>query len=985
MIYAGIMLTALLSLSQLEINLYPEIEIPEASVICSHPFLNAQEMEQLVAIPLENALSPVRGVKEIKSVSKDNICSVDILLEMDTDINSADAEIKEKIDIAYTFLPDKVLKPVVIFKNIFETPIMTLGIFPVKEKRTSDIYSLVEKELKTRLLAVEGAAEVRISGMNKREIVIDVDYPKLINTGIPLREISSAVSSSVFNYPVGKISMDIKEFRIKAITDINNLEDIKNLPAARNTALKIEEIADIYEIPGEKTSWFISGDKEKVEECIGVEIIKSGNAGLIAASKKLKKSIRSMNNIFKNDFDIRIIHDSSLSLSSSLKGLFFTIAVGFISASAVLLLIFGSFKISAIVFASLPFSLFIVFIYMFFLKISINIISLSGLAIGCGMVFDNTIVILEKILKTDTCDPAIIGKAVQNTAFAAAGSTVTTVIAFIPVLFIPGITGKLFHNLATSIIIFIIASFSVSVTLTPSLYILSGLSSNYKERKHFIAAKITNSYSKYLIYIKGKNQLKYLLIIIFFAPFFLILFIDFNTAPDGADKKVSAFIAYQPGLDIKEYCDKTKSVIENLLDTGTAESVSGSGGYDNNSPFERSRKEKESWAALLTIKGPDNFSGDTHQYADFIDNYFREWGISAVIRSSSSFMDNLPGAGNESFKIRVTDKNRDECYKKVLSLLSHLESIDKSLEISGNFIKNTPGYKINFDKEKIAESGLTNQEIIETLSGAVSGTVFQLSNFNGEAENSARIRFKKEYADTPFKIGSLKIPFEKGLFDISSSAVITAEMNYPYIERVNRKPAFTLAAGSRKTDKKNLQKIVKEFKEGSIEAISSSISREHILEICALFLSSILMIYLFLGAQFESFIIPLLIMITIPFSLSGSILALFILDRSFNLSSFLGILILSGTTVNTAIILLSEKKAFFPYCLEGMRAILASVLTTAAALVPAALLDKNPVLNNAAAALLGGLAAGSAAVFLIFPMIVGRAEPQGNSSRRKKE
>ena len=972
MIYAGVMFTGLLSAHHLEINLYPEIEIPEASVICSHPEMNAREMEQLVAIPLENTLSTVRGIKEIKSVSKDGICSVNILLGMNTGINTADAEIKEKIDIAYAFLPDRSSKPVVIFKNIFETPFMTLGIFPAEGKKPSDICDLVDKEMKTRLLAVEGVAEVRISGSGKKEIVIDIDYPKLINTGIPLDEISTSVAEAVFNYPVGKINTDIREFRVKAKTEIKNISDLNKIPAVRNNPLRIGDIADIYETAEENNSFFISGNRERIEECIGIEIIKSGDTGLIGTSKRLKKSIRKMQNIFRNDFHIRIIEDSSVSLSSSLKSLYVTIGIGFISAAAVLLLIFRDFRISAIVFISLPSSLSIVFIYMFFMKVSINIISLSGLAIGCGMVFDNSIVILDKLLKTQPVNPDLIGKTLCNTVSAAAGSTVTTVIVFIPLLLIPGITGKLFYDLALSIIIFIIASFAVSVTLTPTLYIILRIPESYIDRKNFITMIIADSYYKYLLWIRDKNHLKYLLVPLFSAPFLLIPFIDFKTAPDGTENTVTAQIAFQPGFRIEEYCARTTAIIRSLLEKGIAESVNAAGGYDNNSPFEKCTKEKDCWKASLSIRGPDNYSGNVHQYADLIENYFSERKINAVIRSRGSFMDNLPDKGSELLEARVVDKSREECSRKIKALSSYLKSVDGELQLTGNFIKNIRGFKITFSNEKLADTGISNMQIFETLAGAVKGRVFQLNNFNGETGKKVRIRFKREYTDTPFKIASLKFPFEKGLFDISSSAAVTAEMNYPYLERINRKPALTVIAAPGKTDKKDLLKLVKGLADSSIEVVSVSFSRENIVEISVLFLSSLLMLYLFLGAQFESFTIPLFIMMTIPFSLSGSISALFITERSFNLSSFLGILILSGTVVNNSIIIFSEKTGVSSDIREsvkgGMRAVTASVLTTAAALVPAAFLDKNPVLSNAACTLLGGLASGTAALFLIFPM-----------------
>ena len=205
MLYAALSVTGIISFFMLEINLFPDISIPEASVITECEFLPAEDIEKMITIPVENSLSSVKGIKEISSVSKEGISTVRMKLGWNEKADAVSAEIREKIDSVYPVLPFESEKPVLFFINPADSSILTLSVVPVKDRTISEVSRIVETDLKSRLLAIEGVSEVKLSGLSRKEIKIDVDYPALVNTGLPLSTVTQAVSASVFSNPAGII------------------------------------------------------------------------------------------------------------------------------------------------------------------------------------------------------------------------------------------------------------------------------------------------------------------------------------------------------------------------------------------------------------------------------------------------------------------------------------------------------------------------------------------------------------------------------------------------------------------------------------------------------------------------------------------------------------------------------------------------------------------------------------------------------------
>ena len=966
MLYAALSVTGLVSLFRLEVNMFPEISIPAAYAITSSESLSAVEMENMVTIPVENSLSSVKGIKEISSFSKEGISSVMLKLDWNENMETASGEIREKIDSVYPLLPYDAEKPLLFFKNLSDSKILTLAVSPVGGKTISEISWIVETDLKSRLLASDGISEVKISGIREKEIKVDVDYPALTNTGIPLSTVTDAVSSSVFSHPAGKVRKGIYEYRVKTETDIIKAEDLGNIYLPGKGGLKLEDIADIYTGKKDVQSWFHSEGKK----CIGLEIIKSGNSGLLNTAEKLHQLIPRLNRIFKNDFIIKVIEDKSVLLRKTINSLLITISAGIISAVFVLFIFFKNRKIIFTVILSLPLSLFPVFIYMYSAGISVNIISLTGLIIGTGMVFDNTIAVLEKLVREKPETIEDTGKTVLNETLSVSGSTLTTIIIFIPLLFISGLAGKLFKDLALTIIAFLISSAVVSMTVPPALYMLLDIKTAELEKKGRVLLILESGFRKYLSIRIIKT---FPAALFFIIPLFLLPFIEKEIVPAGYEKKIQAEIVYRPGFSASYYSDKSALIEKELLISGLVNKTHTKGGVELKSIKERGTSDNGLNTAVFYITGSSSFKGNSDEFSKALETFFSSFEGEVRFSRNGSFLDRIAG-DSQAAEFLISSENREEGQKVISEIRSDLKTVNSKVKMSGDFIKTDPGYSLVFNNAGFSAAGITPLMSGRFLMNSVRGIKAASLDTGSGTETDIVVRYRKEYTDSAEKIASLRIPLSRGgVFDPEACTDVIFKRNYPFLSRHNRKPCFHLAINYDIEQRDKIFDLLKKYEDSGIQSVSSPIKSEFIRELIMLFISALILIYFFLGAQFESFLTPLYLMAAIPFSISGSLMLLFITGNSLNISSFLGILILTGTSVNTAIMLFSEqKKKNIPMRKAAENRLLpssAAILTTSAALMPAAFQTQNVIQSSSALALAGGLISGGSAVLLLYPLI----------------
>ena len=464
MVYAAILTFGLVSFRQLPQELLPDLPLPAARVICEYQGLPAEEIEDLITIPVENALSAVKGVRTISSVSKDELSAVRLDFDWGVDQNEVAVEIREKVDALYPFLPYGSSKPLVLTAGEpGEQPVLTLAVVPTGERQIQDIGDMVRGELCTRLKQVPGVATVRIVGLVEPEIKIEVDGEQLTAAGIPLQQFARIVATSIYCVPLGKVVEGPIEYTVEATTDVDTLEELKRvpIPTSGSGVVALSQFARVYRDLKAPTSFFHYNGVE----AIGVFVEKIPGSGSLNTARNLKAALTRLRPLFAGDLELQIINDPTEEIERGIRNLLLAMVFGCMAVFLVLLILLRSTAVSLIVSASIPASLMVVFLFMRFAGIGLNLVSLSGIAIGIGMIVDNSIVAVDSMIQGRVQGAAGIADAAGKTTKAMVGSTFTTLLVFLPVVFLPGVSGALFRDLALTISCLLITSLLCALTL----------------------------------------------------------------------------------------------------------------------------------------------------------------------------------------------------------------------------------------------------------------------------------------------------------------------------------------------------------------------------------------------------------------------------------------------------------------------------------------------------------------------------------------
>ena len=921
--WVGLALLGICSLSRLEISFYPEVSIPYATITTEYPALPADDMEKLVTIPLENSFSSIRDIRQISSTSKRGASIIQLEFEWGADMTVIGSDIRNKIDEVYPFLPESVSRPVLNFKMFSDSLVMTLAVFPKSGFSMPQASTLVKKELKSRLLALDGVSQVQLAGCVEPEIHVDVNYPILMSVPtLDLRQVASAIGKSLFRYPIGNVEDGEHCYSVRAETDIKNLEKLKDIPLDKEGAMTVGDVAAVELGEKEIDSCFRCNGREG----IGVKIIKTGGSSLLHTCRELNKTVNQLSQVYGDLFDIVIIEDSSKPLSLAILSLVLTIGSGITCACIVIFIIIRNRNIALVVILALPFSLFPVFVFMHCSGMSLNIITLSALAIGSGMTFDNAVVVTEELLRKQTytgCAPAVIS------------STLTTIIIFIPIMLIPGLMGKIFSSLAVTVILYLAVSCAVSLTLTPALFFLMERNIRYGWKTFFWEKR----YERYLNYMKSKKRIMTLIVILVLFPFLLLSFIPFKVIPDVKSDNLEIEVSFPYGYPFRVYNTWACELEERIREYSLCSAITVKGGYDRDSHQDintfifrmRSDKQKD----LISL-----FDGSPWEYK---------------VLQEKNFLSSLVGT-DDLYAVTSSDR---KALEREVSLIEEKARRDNVLTTILHGIRNCPEYRISV-LENVFSTGLTPDDFFDVVALGTEGSVVSQLEIDGE-QMDIRVRYGREFVDAPEKIAAMQFKDKDKVLFTQPFIQLKKEQNSFALDRLNRKNALFL------TFSPDLSK------DYGATRISESMVKVHKKEILKLFIGALVFIWFVLAVQFESCTIPFLILLTVPMGISGSLLMLFLSGRSLNISSVLGLMILSGTGVNSGILILSDVVHGIPVAqaaLFRLRTVSLTLFSTVAALLPVALFDSNPIQNCASISLLGGLLLGTAALFALIPAFI---------------
>lgn len=958
MVYLALIIGSIVSLKIIQIDFLPKMNERYLLINADFEGIPADEMKKLVTIPLEDSLASIKGIKNVSSVTRDGLSLLKIELQWDIDANLALIECRELIDQCYEILPNGCSKPSVRIFNPYSKETILLTIIP-KDADLEYTRYLVDNDIKPRLQRISGVSSVTIAGGDKAEIQVIPNKSKMEAMGLSLQSIAEIISSSNFEYPSGNIDEGNKQFLFKTNGLYKDISEIEDTPIGftENGIILIRDICSVEYTNQERKTFFNYNGKD----AIAVSIYKKSEMSPSTLSKAIYSEITELENIYGNNYEFKVLIDKSDQLKDSLKQLLASVIVGVVITILVILLFFHNIKLAVIISSIMPLSILFSILTLTLCGKSINLMALSGIAIGIGMVIDPSIVCIENIIseyrrnkeKYSDVSQLISSSTVQVSASAIA-STITTVVVFIPFFFLSEITGQLFSDLSISVISSVVFSCVLSLTFIPA--VLAMILSKKKFNSRLLDfSKIENYYGKSL-YNKSTKKLFIPLVFVLcsIAGFICLKILPKEILPKTYSESLSVNILFDENVSLS-FINKNSEYIYSLLQNDEdVEYYCASGGIESDSYAEFSKPEIRKERLLIKIK-TRNSKRTKKKLIQILENT----GLEYQIESDMNILEEVLMTNNNE---AILFADNEELLK---TLLANVDS-DNLQYVPDSIVK-----ELEYEPDRTAcarfniSSVQTAQIIYDTLEGVKAGDFYS----NGR-EIPIKVKYDEKDVTNVAQLSETKIMVENANIPIDVIGKIQYTENEKIFYRYNRNEA----------------KIIHNFPENLLNSSNViSLSKTQFNELLknALFLIVIVLflLYCVMGAQFESFIIPIFMLLAIPPAFSGAFLLLLLTGQSININSIIALIVLFGTTVNNAIILyeaiiqnrISDYKDVVSCCKKKLQPITITTLTTVFAIVPFSIdpLHKNSQ-SSMAIAIIGGLILSYFVVLYCIPPVLFR-------------
>lgn len=999
MIILSIVLIGSVSLTKLKIDLLPELNMPIAAVTARYEGAGPGEIERLLTVPLEEVLTTISGFKTIETVSTSEYCLCLIYFNDNTDMDFATLEMREKIDFVKPYLPQGV-KDISIMRidpNNFQS---TVEIGISSEMKLEDLSRLVEDEIVNRLERINGVAATRISGDVIQEVCIELISERLVPYGLNEISISQYIMTENINIPAGNIETAGMSVYLKTIGEFKSIEEINNLPVPTETGnvVLLKDIANVSLVERERTSEsYINGTPS-----LNLSVQKQSNANTVIICEEIRNEIERLSTWYPHiKFDI--IYDSSTYINMAIKTVTESAIQGGILAVLILFLFLRNFCATLIIAVSMPVSIITSFVLMYFSGISLNLISLAGFALGIGMLVDNSIVVLENIFRhrhegRDLVDAAEYGT--KEVMLSISASTLTTIIVFVPIIYVEGISGKVFKEMGLILTYSLLVSLIMAITFLPmmaskllNIKLLHNNPPNRKSKKDIFLwwekffSRICIGYERLL-----RNSLKRSGIVIFIAALILTITlisvstIGFEYFPLMDEGIITVEVMLPKGSALKLTHDMAFKVQERINKVPEVRGINISIG---NSGFVLDRSTSERATLSVNIGSIEDRRRTIVQIADDIRNNVKDLpGAKIKVIDDSKVMGF--SIGYDEVDIRIFG-DETETLKNVSSeLLDIINNIDGIRYSESSFDEVIEEAAIIIDRNKAMLYGLTSAQVGQAIKMGVNGIMTTHYSYRG-SNIDVIICTSDKYINNLNDINNINILSQRGVnIPLSEIAEVKLEQSPPSIIRNDQKKTVTITAD---LNGRALNKVTSDIEMAFSEySFPSGYSytfggqqKEFIDSFDSLFnalILSLLIVYMLLAAQFESLLHPFIILLTIPLALIGALLSLILTGRTLNVPAFIGIIILVGIVVDNAIVLINsinrfrkegliKKEAIIKACPLRLRPILMTTLTTILGMLPMAITRKEgcEILIPLAIVVIGGLTVSALVTLIVIPSL----------------
>lgn len=957
------------SLSRLSPDLLPDIQIPIAGVIASYPGTSPEDVENLITRRVEGACATVNGVTEVHSIVSEGQSMTLVEFEWGKNMDQAAFDIREKIDLIAAYLPSDIDKPMVLKFDPTMLPITMITLSG--EKDLAKLRWTAENEIKPALERIEGVASATVQGGLMREILISLSRDRLLSYKISQEDVINGLRAQNLTLPGGLVERADKNYTIRTTGEFKTPKEIEDVIIGYRgaTPVQIKDVGEVLDTYEEKTT----GARINGENGVLIMVQKESGAITVDVSKKVTKTVAKLNKELPEGTSLAIMMDQAEFINKSTGQLSSILIQGALLAILVLLFFLHNISPTLIIAVSIPTSVIASFVAMDAFGLSINMMSLGGLALAVGMLVDNSIVVLENIFRhrqegDDIKKAASIGTSEVATAITA--STLTTVMVFLPVILVPGMIGIIVRDFSLTVTVTLLVSLFVALTLVPLM--ASRFLHAHKHKGANIFTKISGRISIWLewldtTYTKGiswaLNHKKivvfgsltaFIISILMVTPFGLVG-TEFITQPDMGQINLSIKLPTGARLeDTEDIISQVEKIffehvpeMERMSATiGGAGAMMGMGGMG--------RTNQASVNVELVDVGERRASQDA--ITERVRPYLQKIPGAEIVTSEEQAQMML-GAFGSAVEVEIYGHELDELTKLANQVKDIIEPIPGIRDVDVSREEKAPEFALKISKEKAQTLGLPVAIIAEAVNNNIRGKVASLYREAGEEYN---IRVRLQEADRKDINDILALPIKTpsgSVVQLGEIAHYEPALGPSTIERIGQERVISVSAnftgrdlGSVVADiEEEIRKIPRQ--EGYFFNIGGQAEeqREAFSVLGYALIAAIFLVYMIMASLYESFLDPLVIMFTIPLAAIGVIVMLFLTNTTLNVMSIIGMIILVGIVVNNGIVMIDyinllrrrDKMELIDAVILGsrrrLRPILMTALTTIFGMIPMAI------------------------------------------------
>jgi HAE1 family hydrophobic/amphiphilic exporter-1 len=999
MVFLAILVFGGYSLMNLPIDLYPDIEFPSVTVFTSYRGASASDIETNITKPVEDALNAVDKLKEITSVSRDNISVVSLEFEYETDLSEATNDIRDALSLVEDLLPEEADNPMIFKFSSSMIPILMYAV--TADESFPGIERIMEEKIVNPLNRVDGIASVSLMGTPVREIGIKIDPGKLDAYNMTVEQIGTILRAENLNMPTGNIKMGQMDYPVRVEGEFASSDYIKNLVLGNvnGQAIYMKDVADVCDSIKEMTV----DEKINGQQGIRLMVMKQSGANTVQVAKDITKALAKYEKNLPSDIKVNKIFDSSTFIEGSISNLSKTLLYALLFVTLVVLFFLGRWRATFIVVITIPISLIVSFIYLYITGNSINIISLSALSIAIGMVVDDAIVVLENISKhidrgSSPREAAIY--ATNEVWLAVIVTTLTVVAVFFPMTMMGGMTGIMFRQLGWIVSITVVTSTVAAITLTPMLsskLLKLNASNKDSEPKGFdkimvpIFNRFDNWYGRVLSWcLHHKLVVSITAVTIFISSLLLVGNLGTEFMPESDEGRISILVELQSGTRVEKSSALARDIEDILKKYPEIELVSSSTGTDDEGGIMSIINSTGSNIINLMMKLQDASERERTiwEIAEEIRNELTVFP--EIVNYEVSAESGTMGSTSNTVDVNIYGHDINSTTLLANDFANKIKTIKGARDVQISREQSKPELRVILDRNKMSTVGLNTAMVSSALYNRIAG--FTATRYReGGKEYDVVIRFKENFRNSITDIENISIQAVTGkMVKLGEIGKIVEYWSPPNIERKRRERIVTISVTPYKVSMGDMaaeiNKLVSDTdipQELMVEVGGAyEDQQESFGNLGLLLLMSLVLVYLVMASQFESLKMPFIIMFSIPFAFSGVIFALLITNTTLSIIAALGAIMLIGIVVKNAIVLVDYinlmrdrgftlNEAIIESGKSRLRPVLMTALTTILGMLPLALStgEGSEIWSPMGISVIGGLVFSTIITMVIVPVM----------------